>query len=230
MQVDNDDLSASVIPLISWSDVLTNINKRPWDGQIFSFWEAFKRRRSVREYDCRYLQIDTLGLILQAAYGINMIDQFSGKKCFRRAVPSAGGTYHLDLYLHAERINGLRDGLYLYKPIQNSLHLLRYLERNAFDGCILNPHLYANSNCIIIIASDLERILEVYGPRGYRYSLIEVGHVGQNICLAACTLGLSSLCIGGFDDVKLNGVIGLDGKAKATIYCLCVGYERRPPP
>jgi hypothetical protein len=32
-----------------------------------------------------------------------------------------------------------------------------------------------------------------------RYLLLETGHVGQNLCLAASSLGLGSLCIGGFE-------------------------------
>ena len=38
-----------------------------------------------------------------------------------------------------------------------------------------------------------------YGPRGYRYMLLEAGHAAQTLCLSATELGCATLCLGGFE-------------------------------
>ena len=43
-----------------------------------------------------------------------------------------------------------------------------------------------------------------YRERAYRYVLLEAGHVGQNLCLAATGLGLGACTVGAFDDDDLT--------------------------
>jgi len=43
-----------------------------------------------------------------------------------------------------------------------------------------------------------------YRERTYRYVLLEAGHVGQNLCLAATGLGLGACTVGAFDDDDLT--------------------------
>ena len=44
-----------------------------------------------------------------------------------------------------------------------------------------------------------------YGLRGYRFALLEAGHVMQNAVLAAAALALPALPVGGFYDRRLDG-------------------------
>jgi SagB-type dehydrogenase family enzyme len=69
-----------------------------------------------------------------------------------------------------------------------------------------------------------KRTLTKYGPRGYRYVLLEAGHVALNLCLLAGEHQLGSLCVGGFLDAKLNRFLGLDGINEAIVYCVGAGY------
>jgi SagB-type dehydrogenase family enzyme len=63
-----------------------------------------------------------------------------------------------------------------------------------------------------------------YGPRGYRFILLEAGHAAQNICLAATQTGLASLCIGGYLDSKLNRILRLDPVEEGVVYAVAAGY------
>ena len=60
------------------------------------------------------------------------------------------------------------------------------------------------------MAAVFGRNQKKYGPRGYRYTLLEAGHSAQNVCLRAIELGLGTLCMGGFEDSRLNRVLGLE--------------------
>ena len=81
-----------------------------------------------------------------------------------------------------------------------------------------------DANLVIVLAAVFTRSQKKYGPRGYRYTLLEAGHAGQNICLRAAELGLSTLCMGGFVDSALNALIGLDVPREGAVYTLAAGY------
>ena len=71
------------------------------------------------------------------------------------------------------------------------------------------------------------RSLKKYRDRGYRYALIEAGHIGQNIGLACAAVGLGSCAIGGFLDIELAQLLKLDVELELPVYALTVG--KRPP-
>ena len=62
-----------------------------------------------------------------------------------------------------------------------------------------------------------------YQDRTYRYGLIEAGHLGQNIYLAATSMGLGACAIGAFMDDEINEMLGVDGEEEAAVYMLGVG-------
>ncbi|HEY68776.1 MAG TPA: SagB/ThcOx family dehydrogenase, partial [Thermoflexia bacterium] len=59
--------------------------------------------------------------------------------------------------------------------------------------------------------------------RAYRYVLLEAGHIGQNLYLAATSMGLGACAVGAFLDDDLNDLLGLDGKDEAALYIISVG-------
>ena len=68
-----------------------------------------------------------------------------------------------------------------------------------------------------------DRIAERYGERGYRYLLIEAGHIAQNFCLVATERGLGSVTIGGFVDAAVNQLLCVDGVTQVSLYGVAVG-------
>jgi SagB-type dehydrogenase family enzyme len=63
-----------------------------------------------------------------------------------------------------------------------------------------------------------------YGARAYRFALMEAGHVGQNLLLAAAALGLGAVPLGGFYDREVDAFLGVDGIYEASLYLVPVGY------
>jgi SagB-type dehydrogenase family enzyme len=73
----------------------------------------------------------------------------------------------------------------------------------------------------------VERTKWKYRERGYRYIYLDAGHIGQNLYLAAASLGLGCCTIGAFYDDEVNQLIGVDGQQETVVYLGAVGrvYE-----
>jgi SagB-type dehydrogenase family enzyme len=76
---------------------------------------------------------------------------------------------------------------------------------------------------IVFITAIFERSVFKYGNRGYRFVLLEAGHVAQNLNLATTALGLSCCNIGGFFDRDVDRFLGLDGIGHSTVYLVGIG-------
>jgi hypothetical protein len=48
-----------------------------------------------------------------------------------------------------------------------------------------------------IVAGEAQRVTAKYGERGYRFLLLEAGHLMQNLCLLSVSLGLATVPLGG---------------------------------
>ena len=65
-----------------------------------------------------------------------------------------------------------------------------------------------------------------YVERGYRYLHIDVGHVCQNLYLAAENINVGVCAIGAFHDNQFNELMRLDGEDAFVIYLASVGKRK----
>lgn len=188
--------------------------------------ELFQRRRSCRAFAQQTMSLSQAAALLAAAYGITEVALFKDQTRFvRRSIPSAGGLFPLEMYAFAQRIEGMEDGLYYYDALGHSAQLIS--RGNLFSA--LEPMFYTypffrDANLVICMVAVFERTQKKYGPRGYRYILLEAGHSGQNICLRASEMGLSTLCMGGFVDSRINAMLNLDQKQEGVVYSVAAGF------
>jgi SagB-type dehydrogenase family enzyme len=187
--------------------------------------EAVLRRRcSCRRFAPQDIEGRDLGNLLHSAYGVLDTIDLWGEFC-ERPVPSGGGLYPLELYVLTQRVAGLRGGVYHYVPLGHRLEVIRpdplpgHLSSEIFLG---QPYL-VNAAAIVVITAVVERSLWKYEDRGYRYILLEAGHVAQNLNLCAEGLGLSSLNLGGFFDEDLMGLLKLDAEREIVLYGVALG-------
>ena len=54
-----------------------------------------------------------------------------------------------------------------------------------------------------------ERTAAKYGDRAERYTLLEAGHVTQNLLLQATALGLGAVPIGAFGELEVQQALGI---------------------
>jgi SagB-type dehydrogenase family enzyme len=188
--------------------------------------ELLVARSSCRKYQQGTLPREHLAVLLFGAGGLVGLSEYApGLSLARRATPSAGALFPLEIYVVVERVDGIDDGLYRFNATSHTLQLQRAGSLlRGLGPLLLDQTYFDDANVVLVLAAALEPTLRKYGPRGYRYILLEAGHAAQNVSLLATELGLGSLCIGGFSDMELNGLLDLDGTHHAAIYCVGCGY------
>ncbi len=76
---------------------------------------------------------------------------------------------------------------------------------------------------LVVVTGVFWRSRFKYGLRGYRFTLLEAGHLGQNLLLAAAALDLAALPVGGFYDRRVERLLGVDGVNESALYLFAVG-------
>jgi len=184
-----------------------------------SLEEAIAQRRSVRDFLPESITQAELSQILWAAQGV------TDTAWNLRAVPSAGATYPLEVFVVCGQnsIEGMSEGVYRYHIVQHSLTLHRRGDaRLDLARAALGQEFIYEAPLDIVICALYQRITLDYGSRGERYAHIEVGHAGQNIYLQTSVLGLATVAIGAFHDEQVREVLRLDKQYK-PLYIMPVG-------
>lgn len=185
-----------------------------------AFEETIKKRRSVRNYTKKPLNIQQLSQLLFAAQGIT--GEMYDKPL--RSAPSAGALYPIEIYIVVNNVKELSQGIYHY-AVRN--HELELVKEGDFSSEItdagLEQDMLGEADVAFVISAIFDRVRHKYGERGVRYAYIEAGHVSQNIYLQGVSLGLGSVSVGAFFDEKVNQLIGVDGIKEAVIYMHAIG-------
>lgn len=193
--------------------------------------ELLRRRGSCRSFERRPLPLADLGALLGGAYGVARSGQLPGiPSLLLRTAPSAGGLYPLELYAMVQGIGDLPDGLHHYNVREHSLEPVRLgAPWTELRECLLSYEPVAAANVVVFLTAVFARTQTKYGARGYRYVLLEAGHVAQNLCLLAAERGLGSLCMGGFIDTSLNRFLDLAPRSEGAVYAVGVGHPTAEP-
>jgi SagB-type dehydrogenase family enzyme len=201
--------------------------RKPLPGRDFGIPETLghvlERRRSIREYGAHPLSLETLGRFLYASFGLSRGPHKHGDALYRRPSASAGGLYPLELYLATREVSDLDDGVYHYDARAHELELLRSgAVHHTLVDLTLGQAVVEKSNVVVVVAGVRHRSMYKYGQRGYRFVLLDAGHLGQNMYLVATALGLGPTGIGGFLDAELNALMAMPGGHEA-VYVVCIG-------
>lgn len=188
--------------------------------------EVLARRKSVRDFDLRPMPLEALGRLLHASYGVKG-ERFIGEWVFERSAPSAGGRYPLEVYIAAQSVEGLEDGIHHYDARAHELELRRPgLMQPKLSGMALDQEMVTAANIVVIITVIPERTMWKYGQRGYRYVWLDAGHLGENLYLVATAMGLGPVGIGGFYDREVNDLLDLPPGEDAA-YVICIGQPKQ---
>ena len=176
--------------------------------------DALAQRRSGAAAEPAVLSIEHLAAAMAAAYRT-----IGG----RRPAPSGGALYPLELYVVALAVESLEAASYHYDPFRHRLECIGAGARAAVGAALVDPALAENASALVVITAMFWRSRFKYGLRGYRFALLEAGHVAQNIALAATAQRISALPLGGFYDRRVDDLVGADGLDEATVYAVLLG-------
>ncbi len=187
-------------------------------------WRTLRQRRSRRDLAAGELGCEQLALLLWACQGVTARH---GPQLLRTA-PSAGALYPFETYVSVQRVTGLTPCLtHLNVP---GFHL-EVLAEGEFGPHLahaaLGQKFVATAAAVVVWTAVLPRCAWKYGPRALRYLGLDLGHVCQNLALAAEALGLSCCSVAAFLDRELNTVLEVDGTDEFAYYLAAVGPAPR---
>lgn len=199
--------------------------KKVKKGLLFSYsfnknsalYDLQVKRKSCRNFSTnKKLSLDQLGNICNYAYSFG-----------RHATPSGGSLYPLKLFcvVPYDQID-FDAGYYEYDNENDKLVLYNdKVDIEQLKYCYNDEKLAYNSPIQIIICSDFERQSYKYSNRGYRLSLLEVGHVAQNISLYCVENGLDTCELGGLLDIPLAMELDIFNYNIYPILGIAIGYR-----
>lgn len=159
----------------------------PSTGGGMSLDQALAQRRSTRSFGADPLPLALVGQLLWAAQGVTSPD---GK----RAAPSAGGLYPLELYVVTST------AVMHYLPEGHRVEIRATPDpRPRLEAAAFGQAPVGAAPDVLVLAAVPDRTRRKYGARADTYIDLEAGHAAQNLLLEATALGLAAVPIGGID-------------------------------
>jgi SagB-type dehydrogenase family enzyme len=162
----------------------------------------------------------TLGAWLWLSAGIS---QRRGGIDFRTS-PSSGALFATELYLLALDVRGLESGLWHYDPETHALDrlpqpggatpLAAFGPLALLDGC----------HALVVACAIFARSGHKYGDRTYRYVTADLGHLLENLRVAArAEGGVACRLLPAFDDPAIGRALGLDERREGVLAVAALG-------
>ncbi len=189
-------------------------------SQPADLWQCLARRRSERNYTSDPLGLDDFVRLLWAAQGVTAR---AGSHLLRTA-PSAGALYPFETYLYVDRVEEIPQGLYHFNVADFVLERLKDGNYNRdITAASLGQPVVRRAAVVFIWTAMMLRCMVKYRDRAVRYIPMDLGHVCQNVQLAATAMGLGSCPIGALFDDDINELLGVDGEEETVLYLITVG-------
>jgi SagB-type dehydrogenase family enzyme len=136
-----------------------------------SLGETIARRGSTREFSGEAITAEALSSALHHA---------------TRGLPTDVPDGLVDLYVTVHAVTGLEPGAYAYHRRPHAVTRLRAGDVRATSTFLcLEQALGGMSSATVFFLSDLARVLDRWGNRGYRLANLEAGAIGGRLYLAA---------------------------------------------
>lgn len=191
-----------------------------------------RRRRTRRgQFSAPPMTLRILGALLDAACGITGTvthPQHPDITQELRAWPSGGALYPIEVYIGALGIKELDRALYHYDAKSHQLTKLGACpDDTRLQEIIYAEGMWDGAAAIIVLTAVFARTQVKYGERGYRFILLDAGHLAQNILLTCEDLDLAAIPLGGFHDEELGRLLELEPSDEAPVYAILIGNMRR---
>ncbi|WP_146551452.1 SagB/ThcOx family dehydrogenase [Rummeliibacillus sp. SL167] len=158
---------------------------------------------SCRKYKKIPMDIEILLEVLKSSYFLEL-----NAEKVKSLTPSAGGMYPIELYILTSENHPL-NGTYHYIKTKGKLNYIRDTINYNYFLTSINQFLN-DASFVVVMTAKMENLINKYGSRGYRYALIEAGHIGQNISRTVAQYqNLGCCAIGGFYDDELQRQLNL---------------------
>lgn len=189
-----------------------------------SLWGIVKH--SCRTGEAKRVDFQALSAVLLLGYGITATQRTGGGIYRFRSVPSAGALFPAEVYSASPEFSGHSAGLDYYDP--ESFTLSRLGKEAAFLQVLSalpsagDPQRQAS----FLLSGIFYRSAWKYRQRAFRYVMLDVGHLIENLVLALRFCRIPGEVHYDFNDRHLNRLLGLDTQREACFACVNWGGVR----
>jgi len=192
-----------------------------------SFLRTLLERKSVRNFSKENVSLTVLSHVLTLGFGLKN-DETDPKL---RTYASAGARYPIEVYIIILRSDEMEQGIYHFNVCDNTIEMIK---RGDHSGEI--RHFYSNQHeyldldfpLLILFSMVPERTMQKYGERGFRFILLDAGHMSQNLYLVSSYLNLGVVALGAGieNDGRLDDILSLACNEESAFYSFAMGYPQ----
>jgi SagB-type dehydrogenase family enzyme len=157
----------------------------------------------------------TLASWLKLANGVTEERKVGKQKVALRSCPSSSAVFPFEIYVAAFGVRGLEPGLYHYDCKASALRKLRDGDTTLARIKKGRPDLefLKTVPAALLVSTIYCRSTWRYRQRGYRYALLDAGHLVQNLVTAANGLGFQTTTRLSMNDRNTRELIGIPADA-----------------
>ena len=189
-------------------------------GASADLFEILTCRRSRRDFMRTPIDMEKISQLLLYSCGT----QNSSKEKYRTH-PSGGARFPIEHYLLVfAGSKEIPSGVYHYNISEHSLDVLWERKFTSNDIAKLFVYPWAqDATCALVMTAVFWRNQMKYGERGYRYMLLEAGHIGENVYLVSEGLDMKCCAIGGSVDQRVEDLLNIDGITESVVHSFILG-------
>jgi len=208
------------------SDLLIDLcPAKDFDKIQVNFIDTINKRKSRRKYSESPITFYELSFMLWCTQGIRRL--VNNGHTTLRTVPSSEARHPFETYIIINNVESLNPGLYRYLPLEHKLVFEGKIPdiKERLDKATVNQKFISNSAVTFVWAAVPYRSEWSFPDDAYKMIAIDVGHVCQNLYLAAEAVGAGICAVAAYDQDKMDALIGVDGKEEFTVYLAAVGRQ-----
>jgi SagB-type dehydrogenase family enzyme len=147
-----------------------------------------------------------------------------------RAAACTGALYHIEVYLVAGDLPGLKEGVYHYDPSTSALRRLRSGDHRKYliDVAGEEPSI-SHAPAVLVLTHIPWRNACKYQARAYRHAFWDSGTILSHILTLAALEDLLAKVVVGFVDDGLRMLLGLDQEREHPLALVPLGFSSEGP-
>lgn len=190
--------------------------------------DTLYRRYTGRNFDpAAVLPLATASRLLQRAFGSQGEREMAPDAfVLKKLSPSAGGLHPTEVYVMAQRVEGVAPGLYHYHPVRHALEPLAALDTTQTAELamrmVADQDWFVDAPMMVVLASRVERNFWKYRnhAKAYRALLLDAGHLSQTFYLLATEAGMPAFVTAAVNEIDIERAFGLD-PLKDMVVAVC---------
>jgi SagB-type dehydrogenase family enzyme len=190
-----------------------SITIRPSSDPILPHAETVLKRRSIRAYESN----------LYPRHRLMQLLTLLCRPITTETRPDTADESNIAIGFLANNVADIKPGYYLLEQAEKSCHLVKAgnLIPQMAAVC-LDQDWLRHAPLHFLFMTNLEQLDRRLGPRGYRYSMINAGRMGQRLYLGATAMGDGCCGIGALYDQEAKDLLGLN-EGSYLLYLVAVG-------